>query len=210
MYPAGVSTRRIEDVSEALWGSSVSVATVSNLNDRAFKAVEEWRSRPLACECPCVFVDGIYLKRGRRGSFGDVAVMVAVGVNDDGYREVIGAAEGLTESAECRREFLSWPKGRGLSGVRMFTGDKAAAMTGAIAEVFPEAACQRCAVHFYRNVLAKVPKSKRRRVAGILKAIHAQESLEASSEKAGDVAVKLDDMRLAAAAKCVRDGVQRR
>ena len=137
MYLAGVSTRRIEDVSEILWGASVSAATVSNLNEKAFEAVEEWRSRPLAREYPYVFVDGIYLKRSWGGSFENVAVMVAIGVNDDGYREVIGAAEGFTESAECWREFLSWLKGRGLTGVRMFTGDKAAAMTGAIAEVFP-------------------------------------------------------------------------
>lgn len=207
MYLAGVSTRRIEDVSEILWGASVSASTVSNLNEKAFEAVEEWRSRPLTCEYPYVFVDGIYLKRAWGGSFENVAVMVAIGVNDDGYREVIGAAEGFTESAECWRELLSWLKGRGLSGVRMFTGDKAAAMTGAIAEVFPDAAYQRCTVHFYRNVLSKVPKSKRAEVAAMLKAVHAQESLEASTEKAGRVAAKLEDMRLAAAAKCVRDGV---
>ena len=170
-------------------------------------SVEEWRSRPLTRKYPYVFVDGIYLKRSWGGSFENVAVMVAIGVNDDGYREVIGAAEGFTESAECWREFLSWLKGRGLSGVRMFTGDKAAAMTGAIAEVFPDAAYQRCTVHFYRNVLSKVPKSKRAEVAAMLKAVHAQESLEASTEKAGRVAAKLEDMRLAAAAKCVRDGV---
>ncbi|WP_304596894.1 IS256 family transposase, partial [Adlercreutzia caecimuris] len=203
MYLAGVPTGRIEDVSEILWGSSVSAATVSNLNERAFEAVEEWRSRPLTRPYPYVFVDGIYLKRSWGGSFENVAVMVAIGVNDDGCREVIGAAEGLAESAECWREFLSWLKGRGLSGVRMLAGDKAAAMTGAIAEVFPEAAYQRCTARFYRNVLAKVPKSKRSQVAAMLKAIHSQESLEASMEKAGDVAAKLDGMRLAAAAKCV-------
>lgn len=206
MYLAGVSTRRIEDVSEILWGSSVSAATVSNLNDKAFEAVEEWRSRPLTCGYPYVFVDGIYLKRAWGGSFENVAAMVAIGVNDDGYREVIGAAEGFTESAECWREFLSWLRARGLAGVRMFTGDKAAAMTGAIAEVFPGAAYQRCTVHFYRNVLSKVPKSRRSRVAAMLKAIHAQESLDASMEKAAAVAASLDEMRLAAAAKCVREG----
>lgn len=207
MYLAGVSTRRIEDVSEILWGASVSASTVSNLNEKAFEAVEEWRCRPLTCAYPYVFVDGIYLKRAWGGSFENVAVMVAIGVNDDGYREVIGAAEGFTESAECWREFLSWLKGRGLSGVRMFTGDKAAAMTGAIAEVFPDAAYQRCTVHFYRNVLSKVPKSKRGQAAAILKAIHAQESFDASMEKAGAVAEALDEMRLAAASKCVREGV---
>lgn len=207
MYLAGVSTRRIEDVSEILWGSSVSAATVSNLSDKAFEAVEEWRSRPLICSYPYVFVDGIYLKRAWGGAFENVAVMVAIGVNDDGYREVTDGAEGFTESTECRRELLSWLKGRGLAGVRLFTGDKAAAMAGAIAEVFPDAAYQRCTVHFYRNVLSKVPKSKRAKVAAMLKAIHAQESLDASMEKAESVAAELDGMRLAAAAKCVRDGV---
>ena len=171
MYPAGVSTRRIEDVSEILWGPSVSASTVSNLNEKAFEAVEAWRNRPLERACPYVYVDGIYLKRSWGGSYENVAVMVAIGVNDDGYREVIGAAEGFTESAECWREFLSWLKSRGLRGVRMFAGDKAAGMVGSIAEVFPDAACQRCAVHFYRNVLAKAPKSKRPRVAAMLKAV---------------------------------------
>ena len=207
MYLAGVSTRRIEDVSEILWGSSVSAATVSNLNDRAFEAVEDWRSRPLVCDYPYVFVDGIYLKRSWGGSFENVAIMVAIGVNDDGYREVIGAAEGFTESAECWREFLSWLKGRGLSGVRMFTGDKAATMTGAIAEVFPDAAYQCCTVHFYRNVLAKVPRTKRSAVAAMLKAIHAQESFDASMGKADAVAASLDGMKLMTTAKCVREGV---
>ena len=207
MYLAGVSTRRIEDVSEILWGASVSAATVSNLNGKAFEAVEERRSRPLIRSYPYVFVDGIYLKRAWGGAFENVAVMVAIGVNDDGYREVIGATEGFTESSECWREFLSWLKSRGLSGVRMFTGDKAAAMTGAIAEVFPDAAYQRCTVHFYRNVLSKVPKSKWGQAAAMLKAIHSQESLEASMEKAAGVAEKLEGMKLQAAAKCVRDGV---
>ena len=207
MYLAGVSTRRIEDVSEVLWGTSVSAATVSNLNDKAFQAVEDWRSRPLTCGYPYVFIDGIHLKRSWGGSFENVAIMVAIGVNDDGFREIIGAAEGFTESGECWREFLSWLKGRGLSGVRMFTGDKAASMAGAIAEVFPDAAYQRCTVHFYRNVLAKVPRTKRPQVAAMLKAIHAQESFDASMEKASAVTESLNKMKLASAAKCVRDGV---
>ena len=201
-----VTLRRIEDVSEILWGSSVSAATVSNLNEKAFAAVEEWRNRPLVRAYPYVYVDGIYLKRSWGGSYENVAVMVAIGVNDDGYREVIGAAEGFTESAECWREFLSWLKSRGLRGVRMFTGDKAAGMVGSIAEVFPNAAYQRCTVHFYRNALAKVPKSKRPKAAAMLKAIHAMESREASEAKALEVADELDSMRLKEAAKVVRDG----
>ena len=205
-YLAGVSTRRIEDVSEILWGSSVSASTVSNLNEKAFEAVEAWRSRPLERAYPYVYVDGIYLKRSWGGSYENVAVMVAIGVNDDGYREVIGAAEGFTESSECWRDFLSWLRSRGLRGVRMFTGDKAAGMVGSIAEVFPEAAYQRCTVHFYRNVLSKVPKSRRAKVAAMLKAIHAMESREASEAKALAVADELERMGLREAAKVVREG----
>lgn len=206
MYLAGVSTRRIEDISEALWGASMSPSTVSNLNEKAFESIEEWRSRPLKKEYPYLYIDGIYLKRSWGGSYENVAVMVAIGVNDDGYREIVGCAEGFTESAECWREFLSWLKGRGLSGVRMITGDKASAMTGAIAEVFPDAAYQRCTVHFYRNVMSKVPKGKRKQVAAMLKAIHAQESFDASAEKAEAVVDALESMKLKAAAKCVCDG----
>lgn len=206
MYLAGVSTRRIEDVSEILWGSSVSAATVSNLNERAFEAVEAWRNRPLERAYPYVYFDGIYLKLSWGGSYENVAVMVAIGVNDDGYREVIGAAEGFTESSECWREFLSWLKSRGPHGVRMFTGDKAAGMVGSIAEVFPDAAYQRCTVHFYRNVLSRVPKSKRPRVAAMIKAIHAMESREASEAKALEVASELEASRLGEAAKAVREG----
>lgn len=118
----------------------MSASTVSNLNEKAFEAVEAWRSRPLERAYPYVYVDGIYLKHSWGGSYENVAVMVAIGVNDDGYREAIGAAEGFTESSECWRDFLYWLRSRGLRGVRMFTGDKAAGMVGSIAEVFPEAA----------------------------------------------------------------------
>lgn len=207
MYLAGVSTRRIEDVTEALWGASVSPATISNLNERAFESVEAWRSRPLEKAYPYVYVDGIYLKRSWGGAFENVAVMVAIGVNDDGYREILGAAEGYTESKECWREFLSWLKDRGLRGVRLVIGDKDAGMAGSLAEVFPGATYQRCMVHFYRNVLSKVPKQRRTTVAAMLKAIHAQESFEACRMKAASVAEALEEMRLPAAAKCVRDGV---
>lgn len=206
MYLAGVSTRRIEDVSEILWGASVSASTVSNLSDKAFEAVEEWRSRPLTRKYPYVFVDGIYLKRSWGGSYENVAVLVAIGVNSAGDREIIGCSEGYTESAESWREFFSWLKGRGLSGVRLVTGDKCAGMLGALEEVFPGARYQRCTVHFYRNVLGRVPVTRRKAAARMLKAIHAQESREACARKAEEVAEKLESMRLGAAARTVRDG----
>ncbi len=206
MYLAGVSTRRIEDVSEILWGAGVSAGTVSNLNEKAYKSVEEWRSRPLAGEYPYVFIDGIYLKRSWGGSYENVSVLVAIGVDGDGRREIIGCSEGFTESKDSWREFLLWLKERGLSGVRMVTGDKCQGMVGALEEVFPQAKYQRCTVHFYRNVFGKVPKQKRTLVAKMLKAIHAQESKEAAVAKAGEVAASLEGMRLGAAAKVVREG----
>lgn len=117
--------------------------------------------------------------------------MVPMGVSDDGCRVVIGATEGPTDLAECWREFLSWLKSRGPRGIRMFTGDRAAGMVGSIAEIIPEAAYQRCTVHFYRNALTRVPKSKRPGIAAMPEAIHAMESREASEAKAFDVAGEL-------------------
>ena len=102
--------RRETSVEEAIiemYLAGVSAGTVSNLNDRAFKAVDEWRCRPLAREYPYVYIDGIYLKRSWGGSYENMAAMVAIGVNGDGYREIIGCAEGFTDSKECWRGFPS-------------------------------------------------------------------------------------------------------
>lgn len=95
MYLAGVSTRRIEDASEILWGAGVSAGTVSNLNEKAFESVDARRTRPLSGGYPYLFVDGIYLKRSWGGSYENVAVMVAIGVNPEGRREIVGCAEGF-------------------------------------------------------------------------------------------------------------------
>lgn len=99
-----------------------------------------------------------------------------------------------------------WLRSRGLRGVRMFTGDKAAGMVGSAAEVFPEAAYQRRTARFYRNVLARVPKTRRAKVAAMLRAIHAMESREAAEEKALAVAVELESMKLKEAARVVCEG----
>ena len=98
-------------------------------------------------------------------------------------------------------------RSRGLKGVRMLTGDKSLGMLGALEEVFPQARYQRCTVHFYRNVMGKVPKNRRAYVARMLKAIHTQESFEASMRKAEEVMAELKDMRLVAAAKTIEEGV---
>lgn len=89
MYLAGVSVRRVEDITEALWGTKVSPGTISNLNQKAYEHIETWRSRKLTCEYAYVYVDGIYLKRSWGGEVQNVSVLFAIGVSTDGYREII-------------------------------------------------------------------------------------------------------------------------
>lgn len=208
MYLAGVSVRRIEDITEALWGSKVSPGTISNLNKKAYEHIEEWRSRPLTEDYPYVYVDGIYLKRSWGGEIQNVAVLVAIGVNNEGYREILGAAEGMKEDHESWKNFFVWLKGRGLKGVRLIIGDKCLGMLESIPEVFPEARYQRCTVHFYRNVFTVTPRTKMRTVAMMLKAIHAQESRKSAREKAASVARQLREMKLSAAAQKVEESIE--
>ena len=209
MYLAGVSVRRVEDITEALWGSKVSASTISELNKKAYVNIEAWRNRPLqGGKYPYVYVDGIYLKRNWGGEYENVAVLVAIAVNEDGYREVLGAAEGMKEDKSSWISFFQWLRGRGLSGVKLVVGDKCLGMLEAVGEVFPEAKYQRCVVHFYRNVFSVVPKSKVKNVAKMLKAIHAQESKKASREKAAAVVAELKAMKLPEAAKKVETGIE--
>ena len=195
MYLAGVSVRRVEDITEALWGTKVSPGTISNLNRKAYEHIEAWRTRPLTGEYAYVYVDGVYLKRSWGGEIQNVSILVAIGVDQDGYREILGAAEGMKEDYESWKSFLVWLKERGLKGVRLFIGDKNLGMLETIGEVFPKAKYQRCIVHFYRNVFSVVPKSKVKYVAKMLKAIHAQESKRAAREKARAVVDELRAMK---------------
>ena len=155
-----------------------------------------------------MYVDGIYLKRNWGGKYENVAVLVAIAVNKDGYREVLGAAEGMKEDKASWVSFFQWLRGRGLEGVKLIVGDKCLGMLEAVGEVFPEAKYQRCVVHFYRNIFSVVPKSKVKNVAKMLKAIHAQESKKASREKAAAVVSELKAMKLPEAAKKVEDGIE--
>ena len=208
MYLAGVSVRRVEDITEALWGTRVSSGTISNLNQKAYENIEKWRCRPITDKYAYVYVDGVFLKRSWGGEVQNVSVLIAIGVNQDGYREILGAAEGMKEDHESWHNFLVWLKERGLEGVRLFIGDKNLGMLETIHEVFPDAKYQRCIVHFYRNVFSVVPRGRVREVSMMLKAIHAQESKAAAREKAAQVAEKLREMKLKAAAKKVEDSIE--
>ena len=209
MYLAGVSVRRVEDITEALWGSKVSASTISELNKKAYVNIEAWRNRHLqGGKYPYVYVDGIYLKQNWGGEYENVAVFVEISVNEEGYREVLSAAEGMKEDKASWVSFFQWLRGRGLEGVKLIVGDKCLGMLEAVGEVFPEAKYQRCVVHFYRNIFSVVPKSKVKNVVKMLKAIHAQESKRASREKTAAVVSELKAMKLPEAAKKVEAGIE--
>jgi putative transposase len=207
MYLAGVSVRRVEDITEALWGTRVAPSTVSDLNQKIYGKIEEWRNRPLQGEYPYVFVDGIWLKRNWGGEVTNVSVLVAIGVGADGYREVLGVCEGSKEDEASWLSFLRHLKSRGLAGVKLVVSDKCLGLLEGIGDVFPEAKWQRCVVHFYRNVMTVVPKGKVKEVMAMLKAVHAQEDRVAAEEKAGQVAKKLQEMKLRDAAATVAQGI---
>lgn len=208
MYLAGVSVRRVEDITEALWGTKVSPSTISELNKKAYVHIEEWRNRPLkGGKYPYIYVDGVYLKRNWGGEYENVSVLVALGVNEDGYREVIGACEGMKEDKASWENFFRWLKERGLEGVRLVIGDKCIGMMDAAQEIFPESKYQHCTVHFYRNVFSATPRRCLKPVSKMLKAIHAQESKDAVREKAKQVAESLRAMKLPEAAKKVEDSI---
>ena len=207
MYLAGVSVRRVEDITQALWGTRVSASTVSDLNQKIYGKIDEWRERPLVGDFPYVFLDGLWLKRSWGGEVKNVSVLVAIGVAQSGYREILAVSEGAKEDTASWTNFLRAMKQRGLKGVELFVSDKCLGLVENLADFFPEAKWQRCVVHFYRNVWTAVPTGKVKEVAAMLKAIHAQEDAKAAKEKALQVVEKLRAMRLAKAAEIVAAGI---
>lgn len=208
MYLAGVSVRRVEDITEALWGAKVSPGTISNMNQKVYVQIEEWRKRPLVDKYPYVYMDGIFLKKNWGGTIENVAILVAIGVNSEGNREVIGAMEGGREDKESWLRFLRYLKDRGLKGVRLMVGDKCLGLLEAIKEIFPETLYQRCMVHFMRNVLCDVPRTRGKEVGAMLKAIFAQEDKTACLKKAEEVAQKLQATKLKSAASTLLRGIE--
>jgi len=206
MYLAGVSVRRVEDISEALWGVRVGAGTVSQLNQKMYQRIEHWRNQPIQGEYPYLYLDGICLKRSWAGEVRNVSVLVAVGVGSDGFRDILGIAEGSKEDKDSWSNFLRGLKQRGLKGVKLVISDKCLGLVESAEEFFPEAYWQRCCVHFYRNVLSAAPRVKMKEVAAMLKAIHAQEDVDSATAKAEAVAKKLEDLKLRNAAQKVHDG----
>jgi len=207
MYLAGVSVRRVEDITEALWGIKVSAGTVSDLNQKMYERIEAWRNEKIADKYPYVYLDGISLKRTWGGEVRNVAILVAVGVGQDGYRDILGIAEGCKEDKAGWSRFLAYLKKRGLTCPDLFISDKCIGLIESLSEYYPDAKWQRCTVHWYRNVFSVVPRGKMKEVAAMLKAIHAQEDAAAARDKAAAVATKLEAMKLHKAAEKVLDGI---
>jgi transposase-like protein len=208
MYLAGVSVRRVEDITEALWGTKVSPGTISNLNKKVYAKIDQWRNQPIEDAFPYVYLDGIVLKRSWAGEISNVSVLVAIGVNSRGYRKILGVVEGHKEDKAGWSGFLQHLKDRGLGGVRLFVTDACMGLVESLAEYYPESKWQRCMVHFYRNVFNVVPRKRVKDVAAMLKAIHASEDKTAAREKAEQIIGKLEGQRLKEAAKKVRDSIE--
>jgi putative transposase len=208
MYLAGVSVRRVEDITEALWGTKVSPGTVSTLNQKIYKRIDEWRNRPIKGEYPYVYLDGIVLKRSWAGEIRNVSVLVAIGVSDKGHRKILGVVEGAKEDKAGWTDFLRHLKQRGLNGIKLIISDACIGLIESVEEFYPEAKWQRCIFHFYRNVFSVVPRQKIKEVSMMLKAIHASEDMDAALEKAESVVKKLRKMKLTKAATKIEDSIK--
>ena len=207
MYLAGVSTRRVDDISQLLWGERMPSQTLSDKLKRVYDQIDQWRNRPLDSEYPYVFMDGVWHKRSWGGGVENVSVLVAIGVDADGRREVIGVAEGMKEDKASWEQFIRSMIERGLKGVRLVVGDRCAGLVATVDSMLPKARYQRCMVHFMRNVLSKVPPTHREWASAALKAIFAMESRASALAKAETVASEMETRKLRAAANCLREGI---
>lgn len=207
MYLAGVSTRQVDDISQLLWGDRMPSQTLSDKLKKVYEDIDSWRTRPLESEYPYVFMDGVWHKRSWGGHVENVSVLVAIGVDSEGHREVIGVAEGMKEDGDSWEQFVRSMIERGLKGVRLVVGDRCAGLVSTVNSMLPKARYQRCMVHFMRNVLSKTPPTHRQWASAALKAIFAMESRESALAKAESVAAEMEARRLKAAANCLREGV---
>jgi putative transposase len=158
MYVQGVSTRKVKAISEELCGHEFSASTISELNMKLDEELERFARQPLEAEYPYLILDARYEKVREEGVIRSRAVLVAIGIDWEGRRRILGVELANRESATSWREFLLGLKARGLRGVRLAISDDHQGLKRAIAEVIPETAWQRCYVHFLRNALDHLPR----------------------------------------------------
>jgi putative transposase len=158
MYVQGVSTRKVKAVTEELCGHAFSASSVSAINKRLDESLKAFAERPLNEPFPYVIMDARYEKVREAGIVMSQAVLIAVGISWDGRRQILGVEMANRESRTVWKDFLTGLRARGLKGVEFAVSDDHAGLVAAISEVLPEAAWQRCYVHFLRNALAYLPR----------------------------------------------------
>ncbi len=179
-YIQGVSTRSVDELVKAMGMTGISKSQVSRLCEEIDGKVKAFLDRPIEGDWPYLWIDATYLKVRRGGRIVSVAVIIAVGVNSDGRREVLGMQIGTSEAEPIWTEFLRKLTRRGLRGVKLVVSDAHEGLKAAVSKVL-SATWQRCRVHFMRNVLAHAGKSGRRVVSAFIATAFAQETAESAS-----------------------------
>jgi transposase-like protein len=189
-YVQGISTRSVDNLVQAMGGSGVSKSQVSRLCQEIDERVGAFLDRPIEGEWPYLWIDATYVKVRQDGRIVSVAVIVAVGVNSDGRREVLGMDVGPSEAETFWTVFLRKLARRGLRGVKLVISDAHEGIKASVAKVMT-ATWQRCRVHFMRNVLAHAGKSGRRVVSAFIATAFAQDDAEAAKVQWRKVADQL-------------------
>src|ERR1019366_5638685 len=186
----GISTRSVDDLVKAMGMSGISKSQVSRLCEQIDERVQAFLSRPIEGDWPYVWVDATYLKVRQAGRIVSVAVTVAVGVNTDGRREVLGLAVGPSEAEVFWTDFLRGLARRGLRGVKLVTSDGHEGIKASVSKVM-NCTWQRCRVHFMRNVMAHAGKSGRAMVSAFIGTAFAQDDAQAAKAQWRRVADQL-------------------
>jgi putative transposase len=190
-YVHGISTRSVDDLVKALGMDGISKSQVSRLCEELDEKVHAFLERPIEGDWPYLWIDATYVKVRQNGRIVSVAVIIAVGVNSDGRREVLGMDIGPSEAEPFWTAFLRKLTRRGLRGVKLVISDAHEGIKAAVSKLLC-ASWQRCRVHFMRNALAHAGKSGRRVVSAFIGTAFAQETPEAASQQWRSVA---DQMR---------------
>jgi putative transposase len=189
-YVQGISTRSVDDLVKAMGMSGVSKSEVSRLCGELDERVQAFLDRPIEGDWPYLWIDATYVKNREAGRIVSVAVIVAVAVNTEGQRQVLGMKVGASEAEPFWTDFLRSLVRRGLRGVRLVISDSHEGLKAAIAKIL-KATWQRCRVHFMRNALAHAPKVQRRMVSAAIATVFAEESAAAARAQWRTVADQL-------------------
>jgi transposase-like protein len=204
-YVEGVSTRKVDDLVQALGLTGVDKSKVSRICKELDEAVTAFRNRPLDVAYPYLWLDALYLKVRQNHRIVSMAVVIAIGVRETGEREILAIDIGASEEEAFWTAFLRGLVARGLKGVQLVTSDAHEGLRAALETVLTGTAWQRCRVHFMRNVLAHVPKGDKSMVAAALRTIFAQHSQEAARQQLAEV-VRVMEARWPKAAQVLAAG----